>query len=65
MRDDPTANKRGRITPEQGKQKAESIGAVGYVECSAMKNEGVKEVFDTAIRIATTPQKEGCTCLLL
>ena len=31
---------------------AKQIGALRYLECSAMKNRGVKEVFTEAARIA-------------
>jgi GTPase SAR1 family protein len=31
---------------------AEHIGAVCYLECSALKNEGVREVFEEATRAA-------------
>jgi len=31
------------ITREMGEQLAEEIGAKGYVECSALKNEGLEE----------------------
>ena len=66
LRDDPAITKKGPVlTPQQGKAKAQQIGAIGYVECSAIKNKGVKEVFDTAIQFATSTAEGGCACLLI
>jgi hypothetical protein len=36
------------VTTTEGRVMAEKIGAVEYFECSAMLNEGVNEVFQTA-----------------
>jgi Rho family protein len=40
------------VTYEEGVAMAKQIGALRYLECSAMKNRGVKEVFTEAARIA-------------
>ena len=48
---------------EDGKNTAEKIDAFAYIECSAKSKEGVKEVFDTAARIATIElimKKKSC-----
>ena len=37
------------ITVEQAEKLAEQIGALKYVECSALSQEGLKDVFDSAI----------------
>lgn len=42
------------VTYEEGVSMAKKIGALRYLECSAMKNRGVKEVFTEAARIALT-----------
>mmetsp|Transcript_8789 Transcript_8789/g.13028 ORF Transcript_8789/g.13028 Transcript_8789/m.13028 type:complete len:198 (-) Transcript_8789:72-665(-) len=58
------------ITEEEGKKMARQIKAVAYLECSAFKNEGVKEVFDEAIKVVLYPQastggakKKSCVLL--
>ncbi|SPO28640.1 probable RHO1 - GTP-binding protein of the rho subfamily of ras-like proteins [Ustilago trichophora] len=40
------------VSPSQGQQVADEIGAAKYVECSAKTKDGVQNVFDTAIREA-------------
>ena len=52
------------ITPELGKKLAEEIKAAGYVECSALKQIGVKDVFDLAMTVALKPKKKT-SCQLL
>lgn len=54
------------ITFKMGEKKAKEIGAVKYCECSAKTGEGLKEVFDEAIKAVLFPQskkKKGCTLL--
>jgi len=55
------------ITPEQAEQRRVEIGAKKYLECSALTQEGLKNVFDEAIRAALEkpkPKKKGaCTIL--
>ena len=59
------------VSQEQGEDLKKHIKAVKFVECSAKTNQGIKQVFDDAIRIAlfATPKpKETSTssrCLLL
>ncbi|KAJ1906132.1 GTPase Cdc42, partial [Tieghemiomyces parasiticus] len=73
LRDDPTvvqklARQRQRpISPEQGQRLANDLQAVKYVECSALTQKGLKNVFDEAIVAALEPPvtKKKHKCLLL
>ena len=49
------------VTPEQGKSMARRIGAHAFFECSAKTKEGIKDVFNEAVRAALlyTPEKKG------
>lgn len=40
------------VTPEQGEQFRENIGATRYVECSARTGEGVQDVLAETARVA-------------
>ncbi len=51
------------VRSEEGRNMAEKIGAVGYLECSAKTKEGVREVFEHAARAALARKKKrkgGC-----
>ena len=62
------------VTPEQAKKVAEEIKAARYLECSAKTREGLKEIFEEAVRVylqgpatvgKTTSKKSKKDCLLI
>lgn len=53
------------VSYENGVKVAKEIGALRYLECSAMKNKGVKEVFTEAARIALTSKATNSTGIVL
>ena len=63
LRDDPRTIEdlaKEKCTPisySEGLRMQSVIGAVKYLECSALTQEGVKEVFDKAVRVIPHAQK--------
>eukprot|EP00019_Armaparvus_languidus_P007747 CAMPEP_0168592162 /NCGR_PEP_ID=MMETSP0420-20121227/7556_1 /TAXON_ID=498008 /ORGANISM="Pessonella sp." /LENGTH=193 /DNA_ID=CAMNT_0008628073 /DNA_START=33 /DNA_END=614 /DNA_ORIENTATION=- len=57
------------ISYEQGMSKQKEINGVKYMECSALTQKGLKQVFDEAIRAVLNPpvkksaKKKGCALL--
>lgn len=54
------------VTPEEGEDVRKKIGAQEYLECSAKRDEGVREVFlqaSLAAMYARTKKEKGC-CLM-
>lgn len=50
--------KRPMISYDNGLEVARRIGALRYLECSAMKNRGVNEAFTEAARVALSVRKD-------
>ncbi|KAJ1481347.1 small GTPase Rac protein 1 [Baffinella frigidus] len=57
------------VSTEDGRAMAKKIGAVKYLECSALTQKGLKTVFDEALRAVLRPtktetkKKAGCAIL--
>jgi len=45
------------IDPQDGENLANEIGAIKYMECSALTQKGLKQVFDEAIKAILRPKK--------
>mmetsp|Transcript_24747 Transcript_24747/g.27536 ORF Transcript_24747/g.27536 Transcript_24747/m.27536 type:complete len:196 (-) Transcript_24747:20-607(-) len=52
------AKRQSPVTVEQGFTLMKDIGAVKYIECSSVTQEGVKGIFDSAIRAIINPSTE-------
>eukprot|EP00079_Xenopus_tropicalis_P017376 XP_004917264.1 PREDICTED: rho-related GTP-binding protein RhoJ isoform X2 [Xenopus tropicalis] len=69
LRDDPITlarllhMKEKPITQEQGMKLAKMIGAQCYLECSALTQKGLKNVFDEAILTVFHPKKKKRRCV--
>lgn len=73
LRDDPAVieklarQKQRPIHFDAGERLARELGAVKYVECSALTQKGLKNVFDEAIVAALEPpvKKKRRNCFIL
>jgi len=55
------------VTKGSAEQMVGDIGAIKYLECSALTQNGLKQVFDDAIRAALAPKKKvkNSNCTLI
>jgi cell division control protein 42 len=59
-------NRQKPISVESGEKLARELAAIKYLECSALTQKGLKNVFDEAIIAALEPpKKKGKKCLVL
>lgn len=60
-------HKQTPVSLERGEEVSRRIGAHAYMECSAKLKDGVRAVFDTAVRAAlqkrSKPKARNCTIL--
>lgn len=67
--DNNNTERRPTVTYDEGLAVAKKIGALRYLECSAMRNRGVNEAFTEASRVALTvkparaEEKDKCVIL--
>jgi Ras-related C3 botulinum toxin substrate 1 len=63
------AKRQNLVTTEEGLSLAEQLGAYKFLECSAVTQEGLKAVFDEAIRCVlehqNKPTKKKSKCIIL
>ena len=45
------------VTSQQGEALATELGAIKYMECSALTQKGLQNVFQDAVRAVLTPNK--------
>lgn len=70
LRDDPKTSHLAVLSAQDGKVLAAEVGAKDFMECSALTQVGLKEVFDRAIRVAmenrtVKPTKPKRKCIIV
>lgn len=52
------------VTTQEGKEYAQELGAICYVECSALTGQGIDNVFELAVRatLVKSEKKQGKSC---
>ena len=58
LRDEPVHKANNPVTKEEGEALAQRIGAKCYLECSARTRDGLKPVFEAAVRTALSTVEE-------
>ena len=67
LRDDPNHTE-ALIKTKEGEGLATKIGAKRFIECSALKNEGIKDAIEAPLRViieefeAKNVKKHSCCC---
>ena len=61
LREDPKNSHLAVVSKEDGRVLAEELGAYEHMECSALTQDGLKEVFDRAIRVAMETRPAATT----
>lgn len=62
------SRKQAPVTLQQGDAMRKKIGSVVYRECSALTQNGLKDIFDEAIKVVLFPEtqkKKTSKCTLL
>lgn len=58
LRQSPPSSSQVSVPARKGKKLARKVGALGYMECSALTGSGLDRVFRQAISHAVTPRKK-------
>ncbi|XP_076441950.1 cell division control protein 42 homolog [Babylonia areolata] len=58
LRQDSKAPSKDMVSAQKGKKLARKVGAVGYLECSALTGSGLDRVFRQTVTCAVRPQKK-------
>ncbi|KAG5656050.1 hypothetical protein KAF25_001620 [Fusarium avenaceum] len=55
------------VTTQEGKEYARELGAICYVECSALTGQGIDNVFELAVRatLVKSEEKQGKSCCVV
>jgi Ras-related C3 botulinum toxin substrate 1 len=53
------------VDKNAGQAMAQQVGAVGYLECSALTQEGLKQIFDLTVRTALDKKRTDNSCCVI
>lgn len=53
------------ISQAEGQNVAQQVGALAYLECSALTQEGLKQVFDVAVRSSIGRKQQSQACCIV
>lgn len=57
-------NNKTFVTKEEAEQVAKTLNFSCYIECSAQKNEGVNEVFETCVKVVASQIGKKGECII-